>query len=191
MIIKDNDPAVQPSFSLSNRIARFLWGAIWFFFVSSSPRPFHKWRVFWYRLFGARIGRHVHIYPSARIWAPWNLTIEDRVGIGDRAIVYNMAPICIGANAVISQGAHLCAGSHDIDSDNFQLVAAPINVGPYTWICAEAFVGPGVNIPDGCVLGARSVVMRSIDIPWTVWAGNPARRVRERSRKILGRFKSV
>jgi putative colanic acid biosynthesis acetyltransferase WcaF len=80
----------------------------------------------------------------------------------------------IGDDCVISQGAHLCGGSHDIDSANFQLISKTIKLEKNVWVCAEAFVGPGVTVAEGCVLGARAVVVKTIAEPWSVWAGNPA-----------------
>ena len=181
MIIQGNDPYTQPSFSLQNRIMRAIWGAVWFILFRTSPRPFHVWRRFLLRLFGAKLGKHVNVYPTVKIWAPWALSIGDYVGVADGVKLYNMASIKIGDYCVISQGAHLCAGSHDIDSSNFQLITKPISLESYVWVCAEAFVGPGVTIAEGCVLGARAVVVKSIVEPWTVWAGNPA--VMKRLRK--------
>lgn len=181
MIIQGNDPATEPSFGWGNRMARAIWGLVWLLLLRPSPRPFHGWRAFWLRLFGARLGRHVHVYPNVKVWAPWQLTIGNRVGVADGVTLYNMAPMHIGDDCVISQGAHLCGGSHDIDSPNFQLIAAPITLASRVWICAEAFVGPGVTIAEGCVLGARAVTMRSISEPWTVWAGNPAIRIKQRN----------
>ena len=59
------------------------------------------------------------------------------------------------------------------------LLKPPITIGDGAWICADAFVGPGVNVGEGAVLGARSVVMRSVERN-SVMAGNPARRVADR-----------
>lgn len=174
MIVQGNDPATQASFSLGNRIARAIWGVVWLLLIRPSPRPFHRWRAFWLRLFGAKLGHDVHVYPNVKVWAPWQLVIGNRVGIADGVTLYNMAPMHIGDDCVLSQGAHLCGGSHDIESINFQLIAAPIKLESHVWICAEAFVGPGVIIAKGCVLGARGVAMKSIHQPWSVWAGNPA-----------------
>lgn len=174
MIIQGNDPYTQPSFSLGNRVARAVWGVVWLILFRPSPRPLHSWRRLLLRLFGARLGEHVHVHASVRIWAPWQLTIGDRVGIANGVLLYNMAPMTIGNGCVVSQGAHLCGGSHDIDSSNFQLVAKPIRLENDVWVCADVFVGHGVSIAEGCVLGARAVVMKSILDPWTVWAGNPA-----------------
>jgi putative colanic acid biosynthesis acetyltransferase WcaF len=182
VIIKNNDPFTQASFSLGNRRRRALWNFAWLVLFRFSPRPMHGWRAMLLRAFGARIGRGVHVYPGVRIWAPWNLSIGDESGIADGAILYNMAPITIGERCVISQGAHLCGGSHDIDSRNFQLIVAPIVLESNVWICAEAFVGLGVRVAQGCVVGARAVLTKSAAEPWTVWVGNPASSRRKRSR---------
>ncbi|MDB5512836.1 MAG: wcaF [Enterovirga sp.] len=80
---------------------------------------------------------------------------------------------------LVSQGAHLCAGSHDIASPDFQLVARPISVGAESWIAAEAFVGPGVTVGEGTVLGARAAAFRDLE-PWTVYSGNPASPLKRR-----------
>jgi putative colanic acid biosynthesis acetyltransferase WcaF len=179
-IVAGADPTREPSFTLRNRLLRAAWGAVWLLLFRPSPRPLHRWRAALLRLFGARLGRNVHVYPSARIWAPWSLEVGADSGIGERAIVYNMAPITIGHHCTVSQGAHLCAGSHDVDSANFQLIAAPIVLEPYVWVCADAFVGMNVRLAEGAVVGARAVVVRDLAEPWTVYAGNPARRIRTR-----------
>ncbi len=63
------------------------------------------------------------------------------------------------------------------------LTAAPIAIGPHGWVAAEAFVGPGVTVGEGAVLGARAVGFRDL-APWTVYAGNPAEAVRERRKSV-------
>jgi putative colanic acid biosynthesis acetyltransferase WcaF len=86
----------------------------------------------------------------------------------------------LGAYAVISQGAYLCAGTHDVDDPNFQLTTRPISIGERAWIAADAFVGPGVRVGEGAVLGARGVAFKDLE-PWTIYAGNPALERRKRS----------
>lgn len=185
MIIQGNDPYTSPSFSLGNRLLRALWGAVWLLLFRPSPRPFHAWRRLLLRLFGAQLGKHVNVYPNVKIWAPWQLIIGNKVGIADGVTLYNMAQITIGDYCVVSQGAHLCAGSHDIDSGNFQLIAKPIELEKNVWVCAEAFVGLGVTIAEGCVLGARAVVVKKITEPWSVWAGNPAVKKKIRNKRVM------
>ena len=176
------DPHTQPSFSLRNRLRRLLWGMFAAVFYRSTPRPFHAWRAFVLRCFGARLGSGCHFYPQVTIWAPWNLEAGDQVVVGNGANLYNMAKITIGRRAVISQGAHLCTGTHDYESEGFELFAKPITVGDHAWIAAESFVHPGVNIGEGAVVGARSVVTR--DMPaWMVCSGNPCRPIKPRTMK--------
>jgi putative colanic acid biosynthesis acetyltransferase WcaF len=130
-------------------------------------------------VFGARVGAKAHIYPSVRIAIPWNLDIGERAAVGDRAILYSLGPIRIGAAATISQGAHLCAGSHDYRDPLMPLIKPPIAIGAGAWVCADAFVGPGVTVGEGAIIGARAVVMRNV-VASSVVAGNPAREIGRR-----------
>ncbi len=148
-------------------------------FFRFSPRVFFGWRRLLLRFFGARVGREVNIYPSATIYMPWNLTIGDFSSIGEHAYVYDLGPITIGTQATISQRAHLCAGSHDYTDPAMPLLKLPIEIGGQAWICADAFVGPGVRVGEGAVVGARAVVVKDVE-PWTVVVGNPARKLRTR-----------
>jgi putative colanic acid biosynthesis acetyltransferase WcaF len=121
----------------------------------------------------------VHIFSTVQIDVPWNLAIDDEAAVGDRAILYALGPIRIGARATVSQYAHLCAGTHDHRRSEMPLVKSPIEIGAGAWICAGAFVGPGVKVGDLAVVGARAVAMS--DVPQaTVVVGNPARHVGSR-----------
>ena len=94
-----------------------------------------------------------------------------------------MAKITIEDHAVVSQGAHLCAGTHDIESPYFQTISKPISIKTRAWVAAEAFVGPGVTVGEGAVLGARGVAFRDLE-PWTVHAGNPALLIKTRKLRL-------
>jgi putative colanic acid biosynthesis acetyltransferase WcaF len=175
-----SDPrAGGPSFSLRNRLLRAAWNLTWLLLASWTPRQLHPWRRFLLRAFGASMAGNADVRGSARVWFPPHLVMEDGALIGPRVNCYNMATVSLGAGALVSQGAHLCAGSHDIDSPVFQLVARPISLGPEVWVAAEAFVGPGVRIREGAVLGARAAAFRDLE-PWTVYGGNPAVALRQR-----------
>ncbi|MCW5936379.1 MAG: WcaF family extracellular polysaccharide biosynthesis acetyltransferase [Fimbriimonadaceae bacterium] len=144
-----------------------------------TPRQLKGWRITVLRWFGAKIGEGCNVRSRCQIWAPWNLELGDYVVVADDVNLYSMATIKLGNRAIVSQGSHLCAGTHDYTTPNFQLVAKPITVGERAWLAAECFVGPGVTIGDGAVIGARSVVGK--DMPaWTVCAGNPCRPLKER-----------
>lgn len=167
------------SFSLGNRIERLAFQLAWFALARWTPRHFNPLRLAVLRLFGARIGKGAMVYGSARIWLPRHLVMGAGSTLGPGVECYAMAPISIGPGTIVSQRAHLCAGTHDHRDPNFQLVARPIVIGSSAWIAAEAFVGPGVTIGDGAVLGARACAFVDLD-PWTVYSGNPCEAVAER-----------
>jgi len=167
------------SFSLGNRLKRVAWNVIYIIAFRYSPRPFHRWRSLILRIFGAKIGKGVHVYPAVKIWAPWNIELDDYAGVGNNAILYSQAKIKIGKMAVISQGAHLSTGTHDYTKNGFPLYARPIVVGDRAWVAADVFIHPGVTIGEGAVVGARSVVLK--DMPaWTVCSGFPCKPIKER-----------
>lgn len=126
------------------------------------------------------MGKGVHVYPAVKIWAPWNLEFKDECGIASGAILYSQGKIIIGKRAVISQGAHLCAGTHDYNDPGFRLITMPIIIGDQAWVAAEAFIHPGIDIGEGCVIGARSVVTKNMPA-WMVCAGHPCKPLKERA----------
>jgi putative colanic acid biosynthesis acetyltransferase WcaF len=175
------DPYKRPAFSLRNRLQRLVWGIVWATFYRLSPRPFFAWRALLLRLFGATLGPGCKFYPTSQVHSPWNLFCDDLVAIADGVEIYNPAPLRIGSHAILSQGCYICGATHDFDDPAFPLLAYAMELGPYSWICARACVAPGVNVAEGAVLGLASVATRNLE-PWTVYAGAPAVRVKERKR---------
>ena len=168
----------RPTWGQGTQIKRVLW-ALCFPFFRLSPRPLWRWRVWILRCFGARIGQDVHIYPTVNITMPWHLRVDDYAAVGDRAILYALGPIRIGARATVSQYAHLCAGTHDWRDRSRPLLRPPICIGSDAWVCADAFVGPGVVIGQGAILGARAVATK--DLPaGHIGTGNPMQSRRAR-----------
>lgn len=163
----------SPRLLLANKIARIIWGFIWLTLYRTTPRLAHTWRAFLLRLFGAKIGKAVHPYPSARIWAPWNLEMGDHSCLSEGVDCYCVDKIRIGAHSTVSQYSFLCTASHDYTKSSMPLVTAPITIGERVWITAGVFVGPGVTIGDGAVVTARSSVFNDLP-PWMVARGNPA-----------------
>jgi len=173
------DPYLRPAFSFRDRLRRLNWNICWAVLYRTSPRPLHSWRSFLLRLFGAKMGPNCHFYPKSKVWAPWNLICADQVTAGDGVEIYNPAPVTLGSHAILSQEAYVCAATHDYDDPAFPLIAYAMNIGAYAWVCARASVAPGVNVGEGAVLGLGSVATRSLDA-WTVYAGVPAVKVKER-----------
>ncbi|MFC1603161.1 putative colanic acid biosynthesis acetyltransferase [Pseudomonadota bacterium] len=153
-------------------IMRILWGG------------FHKtlWRLLWHRLyflrplslkiFGANVRLKSMMYGSTRIFNPKTFKMGEYSTLGPRVEVYNLGSVEIGSHTVISQDAYLCGGTHDYKMDGMPLVKADIVVGNRCWICAGAFLGPGVHIGDDVIVGARAVVTKNIP-NGAVVVGNP------------------
>ncbi|MFA6958632.1 MAG: putative colanic acid biosynthesis acetyltransferase [Thermoanaerobaculia bacterium] len=173
MDIKANRASTK--YTQREQLLRLLWCFSSLLF-QLSPRPLFGFRRALLRLFGARVGRAVNVYPSAVVVMPWNLEIGDFSSVGENALVYNLGKVTIGAQATISQRAHLCAGTHDYCDPAMPLLKPPITIGDQAWICADAFVGPGVAVGEGAVVGARAVAVKDVE-PWSVVVGNPSRKV--------------
>ena len=170
---------IRSSFGLKHKLKRFVWQFVWSIAFRPSLRSMHGWRLMLLRLFGAKIGRGSHVYSRVRVWAPWNLTMGELSCLADDVDCYCVAPITIGSRVTISQYTYLCAATHDHTDAYLPLVPMPINIEDHGWICADVFVGPGVTIGQGAVVGARSTVVH--DLPaWKVCVGNPAKPIKER-----------
>lgn len=166
--------------SLSNKVGRGAWNVIWLLLFRPSPRILHPWRCLLLRLFGAKLGKPVHPYPSSRIWAPWNLEMGDYSCLSEHVDCYCVDRIRVGAHATVSQYSFLCTASHDYADPAMPLVTAPITVGEHAWVAADVFVAPGVAIGEGAVITARSTVLSDIE-PWVVASGNPAKAAKQRT----------
>ncbi len=166
--------------SLGSKVARTIWQVVWLLLYRPTPRLCHAWRCLLLRIFGAKIGRGVHTYPSAHIWAPWNLEMADHSCLGEHVDCYSVDKVKLGAHATVSQYSFLCTASHDYTDPRMPLVTAPITIGERAWITADVFVAPGISIGEGAVIQARSSVFHDIE-PWVVAAGNPAKFVKMRS----------
>jgi putative colanic acid biosynthesis acetyltransferase WcaF len=176
--------------SRANKLARLLWRTVWVLLYRPSPRIFHAWRRFLLRAFGARMGRRTYAYPSVQIWAPWNLEMQDDSCLSHFVDCYCVAKVVIGRGATVSQYSYLCCASHDHSRPDMPIVAAPIVIGDHAWVTADVFVGPGVTIGQGAVVGARSTVIRDV-APWTVVAGSPPKAIGRRDPRPAGRAGTV
>jgi putative colanic acid biosynthesis acetyltransferase WcaF len=146
--------------------------------IRLSPRPAFAWRRAVLRLFGAKVGKHVHVYPSAHLYMPWNVELGDWTALGDDVLIYSLGKVRLGENVALSYRSHLCAGSHDLDDPATPLLKPPIIIADGVWVGTEAFIGPGVEIGRGAIVGARAVITKNVG-ELEIMAGNPA--------KVIGR----
>ena len=135
-------------------VVRSLFFAPWF------PVP-SSLKVSILRAFGAKIGENVVIRSRVNITFPWRFECGDSVWIGDEVLILSLAPVTIASNVCISQRAFICTGSHDFSKESFDLITAPIVIEEGSWICAQAFIAPGVTVGAGSMVKAGQVMTRS------------------------------
>jgi putative colanic acid biosynthesis acetyltransferase WcaF len=159
---------------LANLVARCAWNLVYRLLFYPSPTIFFGWRRLLLRLFGARIDCSAKVYPTARIWAPWNLRMSAFAGMGPEVYCYNVAPVHLADETTVSFRAFLCTASHDIHNAERPLITGSITLERGAYVFADAFIGMNVTIHEGAVVAARAVVVKDVE-SFTVVGGNPSR----------------
>lgn len=173
------------SLSTKNQILRLLWIITWTVFTAPFPRSVGSgWKRFLLRSFGAKIHSTAVVYSNVRIYMPWNLEMHEYACLAPEVDCYNVAKVIIGAHSTISQKTFLCSASHDITHPLNPLIYSPIIVEDQVWVGADTFLGMGVRVGQGAVIGARAAVFKEV-APWTVVGGNPAKFIKKRVIKDL------
>lgn len=142
-----------------------------------------KCMIFDYAFIDARGGLKVG---KCSIFA-WHCLIEGggKIEIGDRVLIGPGAKIlCSPYN---HQGVYV---SQALPDEAFSINTESIKIENDAYICAGAVVLPGVTIGEGAVVGANSVVNRNLK-PWTIYNGNPIKKVGERDRPTGEQLKIV
>jgi acetyltransferase-like isoleucine patch superfamily enzyme len=138
---------------------------------------------------GIRLGSRVQVWRNARLEAlpttagQGTITLEDDVMLQPYAHLAAVKSVQLGRGVMC--GSHVYISDHDHDFanpdepaiSNNRVIAAPVAIGDYTWLGENVVVLKGVEIGEHCVIGAGSIVTRSIP-PYSVAVGAPARVVR-------------
>jgi len=171
---------ISKYYSNKEIILRIVWAFSYLLVFKYTPRLMYNWRNFILRIFGAKIGKQTNIYPSAIIYFPWKFEVGNFSSIGEWALVYNLGKVRIGDRSTVSHRAHLCAGTHDYNDPSLPLLKSPIEIEDQAWICADAFIGPGITVHENAIVGACSVVVKDVSRGEIV-AGNPAMPIGKRN----------
>jgi putative colanic acid biosynthesis acetyltransferase WcaF len=157
---------------------RFFWYWINAAFIHSYF-PVSSIKIFWLRLFGAKIGDGVVIKPKVNIKYPWRLKIGNHSWIGENVWIDNLDDVTIGNNVCISQGAMLLCGNHNFTKSTFDLIIGKITLGDGAWVGAKAVVCPDTTVGSHAVLIAGSVASGKLD-DYGIYRGNKAIKIKER-----------
>ena len=163
--------------SYNYRVKLLLWEYVWLLFCKWTPKPFNPWRLVVLRVFGCSITGTPFVHQRARVDHPWNLTLHHLASIGDRTHLYCLAEIVVQKGAIVAQEVYICTGTHDFSDQMRALQTSPVSIGSDSFIGARSFILPGIIVGEGAIVGACSVITRSVD-PYISVAGNPAKAIR-------------
>lgn len=126
------------------------------------------------------IGENFVLHSPFRCDFGFNIHIGDNFVGNFNLSILDEASVVIGDNVMIGPNCSLVTIVHALDAHQRSdgvMMAKPIVIGDNVWIAANVVILPGVSIGDGAVIGAGSVVTKSI--PGNVLAvGNPCKVVR-------------
>ncbi len=137
------------------------------------------------------IGDGVRIDPFATLSASHSIRIGRYVHVAAQCVIMGSAPIVIDDFAGLSHGARILSASDDFQGGaligptvpaRFRNVdAREVRLERHAVVGSGTVVLPGCVIGEGATVGALSLVNKSLQ-PWSVYLGNPARRIGPRDR---------
>jgi maltose O-acetyltransferase len=125
-------------------------------------------------------------HPSAVVSAPffcdygYHIALSEGVYFNVNCVLLDICMISVGANTLVGPGVHIYTVNHPLDVGRRRTgveIGRPVTIGCDVWIGGACVICPGVEIGDGTVVAAGSVVTRSLP-PGVLAAGNPCRVVR-------------
>jgi len=113
--------------------------------------------------------------------------VGDNVNIQMGCFLDGRGGLSIGNNVDVTPGVRILTEQHDIDSPDYATVKKPVAIHDNVVIGSWALILPGVTVGEGAVIAAGAVVAKSVE-PYTLVAGNPAVKKRDRAREIRYRL---
>lgn len=140
-------------------------------------------KLFYTHIMQFDVARGVSIGAGLYVDCRRHLKIGENTSINPFCHLDNRGGIEIGSNVSMSPGVYLITADHDVQSPMLAGRQAPISIGDFVFIGAQAMILPGVSIGEGAVVAARAVVVRDVK-PFTIVAGVPAKMVGERNSEL-------
>lgn len=163
-------------------------GMVLFFFNHIVNRiPSHAIRLLCYRKI-FHIGENTSILMGVTLWRCGGLYIGNFSTINSGCVIDTRGTITIGDCVNIAGYVQIWTAEHDPDSPGHEVRWGPVTIGDYAWIATRATILPGVSIGEGAVVAAGSVVTKDV-APYTIVAGVPARKVRDRAKDLRYRIR--
>ncbi|MBE0492288.1 MAG: acyltransferase [Sulfurospirillum sp.] len=126
-------------------------------------------------------GKNIIIDDFAFIYAKSKIKLGNFVHIGIYASITGGDELVVGDFSAISQGVRVLTATDDfkdwgfgnstIDNQFRNVKSFPISIGKFCIIGANSVILPSVNISEGAMVGANSVVTKNLE-PWGIYVGN-------------------
>ena len=170
---------------IKTKIRMFIDGYIRYITFQIGLIPSHLIRNFIYRhILLIDLAPSAIIYFGAEIRGSYNLKINKGAIIGDKSVLdARRGGIEIGENVQLGSFVKLWTGSHDMNDPYFRSLPGkrgPIRIGNRAWLGPNVTVLHSVNIGEGAVVAAGSVVTKDVP-PFAIVAGIPAKQIGERN----------
>lgn len=145
------------------------------------PNPL---RNYYLRIFGIHItGSKSCIHRSCKFFHVGKFRMGKNSVVNFDCYLDNRRGIYIGNNVGIAHNTKIYTLGHDLEDSRFKAKGSAVHIGNNVFIFSNALIMPGVNIGEGAIVLAGSVVTKDVE-PWTIVGGNPAKKIRDRSREI-------
>jgi maltose O-acetyltransferase len=141
-----------------------------------------RFRLCFFKLRLARIGRESLIYPGVQMLNPRKISIGSHTSIAGGASLRagTQGTISIGDRCAIAAFTRIVTATHD--PDVLPITSVGINrsvvIGDDVWIGTGATILPGVSIGSGAIIAAGAVVAEDV-APDSMVGGVPARLIRQ------------
>lgn len=125
------------------------------------------------------IGENTVVRMSASLEGAGNISLGSNVYVGSHVSLYAMGEISVGDNTAIGEAVIVYTSNHDYkDKNTFpynpDALVQKVAIGRDCWIGARSIILPGCRIGNGVVVGAGSVVTKSVP-DCAMVGGNPAK----------------
>ena len=130
-------------------------------------------------LTGRKTDKSFRLFPPFYTDCGKNIKIGKNVFINSCCRFQDQGGIEIGNNVLIGHNVTIATLNHEINpKKRANLTPSPVKIGNDVWIGADCTILPGVNIGDGAIVGAGSVVTKDV-MKNTIVAGNPAKLIKK------------
>lgn len=123
---------------------------------------------------GISIGQHVHIAVYSSLIGAGKITLSDFCNVSSRVSIYSSNDDYSGAAMT----------NPTVPSEYTGVTHADVYLGKHVIVGSGSVILPGVTLEEGVAVGALSLVTKRCEA-FGIYAGNPARRIKERRRDLL------